>query len=319
MKKKRIWLLLLLGFILIYLLGNATLIRNNIELHFDHLPEAYNKYTFLNDSVFLKSNLKEIKFESSYEERMERVNDSIICLNIHQENDTNKEVNSFWYKISSNGNIIDSLIFKEEYLNNVDSYLINIENGYYMSWLKNGDTTKKPFHLIENGEILDESQGKVYLKDAAYSNYTYFYAKENDYENKKRFKKFIFYKDNQWFQFYAKDDLHLSVDKYYPNNYLEFEDKSELVHFQKEEWRADYFPSFSLAIHGNVSNYWEGYAFLNLKINNKTLKIKKFSKMHKNEKARYTPLDIYESPNKSFHILSLKESYAHTFYIIKEK
>lgn len=242
-RNKRKWRVLLFVSLLILFLGNWTSIYINITLLFEHLPEEFSNYSHISDldDAFLKANFKTIKFESIYEEEAVIVNDSIIILKTHQEDSLTSKINVSWYKINPSGVLIDSLIFKNEYIENVDSYLVNKEKDYYISWIKNGDTLKKFFVLLEEGKLLDKAQSEEYLKDAAYSNYDYFYENKNNREDEERFMKVIFYKNNEWFQFYAKDDLHITVDRYYSNTGLEFKDWASAFIFKKTNGRVNIF------------------------------------------------------------------------------
>ncbi|MGO3183366.1 MAG: hypothetical protein ACTIJ9_11095 [Aequorivita sp.] len=320
-RNKRNWMWLLFVFLLIYFLGNLTFIYRTIELRFEKLPEEYSNYVHLGklDSMFLNSNFKAIKLESIYREEAVRINDSIIILKTHEDGEGEHKTNVSWYKLNSNGELIDSLTFKGEYIVNVDSYLVNIENSYYVTWLRDGDTLKKPFDLMEDGKLMDEAQSKEFLKGAAYSNYDYYYENKNDYDREKRFKKMIVYKNNEWFQFNTSDDLYLSVNEYFANKDLDFEDRGKLVHFQKEAWYGDRFPDFNLYINGKDPNHWKGTAYLNLDLENELFKIQHYSKLYKDGDALPIPLDIYENPNKSFYILRIESGEAHTFYVLKNK
>ena len=316
--KKR-WMVIILVLFLIYLIGNSVSFYRNIELWFQQLPEEYSEYSNLGnlDSTLSSLKLKVIKFESIYKEEVVWVNDSVIAITVHKEDSLKNKTDVTGYKINPKGALIDSITFKSEYVDNIDSYLINMDKNYYTTWLKDGDTTKKAFRLIKEGELLEKEEANVYLKDAIYSNYDYFYENRNDFNKEKRFKKHVVYKHNEWFQFYTKDDLQLTVNRYYSNSDLEFKDIGELVYFYKKDWYGDHFPDFTLYINGKDPNHWTGTSFLNLKIKDEILKIQHYSKKYVDDSARKMPLDVYEGLNQNFYILKMEIDNGHTFYLIK--
>jgi len=317
--KKNLWILILSLFFIIQLLGNGVSIYRNIELLFQYLPEEYNNYSNLYslDDAFSNSTLETAKFKSIYNEQAVWVNDSIIAITVHTQDSLTDKTSVSWYKINLKGELMDSITFRNEYVDNIDSYLINQDKNYYSTWLMDGDVTQKTFRLVEEGKLLEKEEADIYLEAAVYSNSVYFYENENDFENEKRFKKTVGYKNNEWFQLYTKDDLYLKTNAYYSNNYLEFKDKGELVHFYKKDWYGDHFPDFSLYINGKDPNHWNGTSFLNLKIKDETLKIQHYSKKYVNDTARKMPLDVYEGVNENFYILKMEIDNGHTFYLIK--
>ncbi len=316
--KKR-WMVIILVLSLIYLIGNSVSIYRNIELLFQHLPEEYINYSNLYslDDAFSNSTLETDKFKSIYNEQVVWVNDSLIAITVHTKDSLTDKTNVSWYKINLKGELMDSITFRNEYVDNIDSYLINQDKNYYSTWLMDGDVTQKPFRLIEGGKLLEKEEADVYLKDAVYSNSDYFYENRNDFENEKRFKKHVVYKHNEWFQFYTKDDLQLTVNRYYSNSDLEFKDIGELVYFYKKDWYGDHFPDFTLYINGKDPDHWTGTSFLNLKIKDEILKIQHYSKKYVDDSARKMPLDVYEGLNQNFYILKMEIDNGHTFYLIK--
>ena len=127
---------------LLFILINASYFYNVGSLYFSKTPKEYDDYTLIGrfDSLLLNSSLKITTFKSLYQEQIVNLNDSTKYIHVSKLD----SVTDSWYKIDETGTVIDSISLIGKALYNVDSYIINVEEAYYLSWLKDGDTTKKP-------------------------------------------------------------------------------------------------------------------------------------------------------------------------------
>ncbi|QWX85246.1 hypothetical protein H0I23_06300 [Cellulophaga sp. HaHaR_3_176] len=306
MKKKRGVLVgVIVVIFLIYIVQNRANIINSIALCFEETPLEYKAYENLFTlSLDKNNNVKHI--ETSYVSHGKINGDSLIWLAKSFEKKEITESDTLtYYKINYKGIFIDSLFFIDESVTDVGTYIISIENDYFSTWLKDGDTIKKPFNILNNKQPLTEAETKANLKDADYLTYDY----ETDQETKQRYKKVFFLKNDKWSQFYTHNDAYLSGNMYYedeePLSFVDITETQPVSYYQKEKWRGRSFPNFSYNINGVTPDHWRGISYFDYKNADKTFSFKEqYAQLYAGDKVPRSKLSIYKNQYKNFIIIN---------------
>lgn len=315
-KMKAIKLILkVLGIILIILiLMNVSFISHQANISFSKLPDTYKDYSYSGrlDSLLLNSNLRVKIFKSLYQEQIVTLNDSIRYIRVNQLDSTTVS----WYKINSSGKIIDSLYFyNDQYIEDVDYYLINPQKEYYLTWLQDGDTTKKSIKIINNGKVIKKNDTlKNYFSDVAYTNLEYV----DDTKSGKRIKKIIYYKDATFYKCYMTEDTYVFYkDFYHFDNILQYESFGDVVFYERTEWRAPIWPDFSLYLNGKSPNYWNGYTYIDFKILGETFKIKDYRKAYEDyDITEMYGIEVHQDPNSNYYFIRELSHFENVYYLV---
>ncbi|MBL4746729.1 MAG: hypothetical protein JKY08_10220 [Flavobacteriaceae bacterium] len=310
MKRKiKLILKILIAIIAFFILKNISSIYKDISVNFIKLPSEFESYTSLNkiDSLLQSTNLNIRTFSSSrtYPKIAREINDSTLFFKVHKKHDLYPKGIFFWYKIDKKGDVIDSLSINNEFTRNVDNNIVNIEKGYYLTWLLDGDITKKQFTPIEKGIVLKKEAIKKYLIDVEYSDGTLC----NSPKTNQKIRKIIFYKDLKWFEMFTEDNYYPS--SYYMYNNIPFYYTASLKYYEKKVWNE--ISSFGGMRSSNGPDYWQGVAYYNLKIKNELLKIKMNCELV--EGCEVEELRLKVSENNNVNYLILTDGY--TLYLIK--
>lgn len=267
-KLLKILIILIISIVLLYVIPNMNYFYQKTTTTFNDIPEKYKNYIGL-DSLASNPEYKIKVFKSIYNGVSLKVNDSIICIPIYKSIDTtyNKIINISLYKINKLGNVIDSLILKNENIELVSKFLINKKDNYYSSWITNGDTTKKKFKSIENGKIFKDK--KDYKKNTEVLEYL---CSEDvqDSVTSKSYSKNYFVKENQLYIINSFNNFY-TENNYNQNNNLKTKSLDEMAtldYFHKEDWIGYFFPnsSFTISVNGvNIPDRWDGTAYYTLK------------------------------------------------------
>ncbi len=297
--------------IIILILLNSSYLYHQSTILFSKVPKGYKNYSKIGqlDSVFLNSNLNIKIFKSLYEEKIVNLNDSINYIRVNKLDNLTVS----WYKIDTKGNVIDSLSFYDESIYDVNSYLLNIKKNYYLTWLQNGDTIKKPIKVINNGEIIKKEIATTYFDSIQFAKSEYVYESDS----KEPMVKVIFYKDDNFYTCFTKKEARMPYQNFYHDNIINYTLFGEVLYYEKTDWRAPMHPNFNLYLNGRRPNHWEGYAYVNLKMFGETFKIKKYTKADADyNTSEMSGFYVYESPNKKYYVLRMLYHHDNTYYLI---
>ncbi|WP_143569708.1 hypothetical protein [Tenacibaculum agarivorans] len=303
-----------IGIILtIFIVMNGSYIYRQMSILFSKLPDKYKDYSYTGrlDSLLLHSNLKVKIFKSLYQEQIVTLNDSTRYMRINQLDSTTVS----WYKINSNGKIIDSLHFyNDEHVEDVDFYLISPKKEYYLTWLRDGDTIKKPVKILNNKIIKNNDTFKNYFSDVAYTNIEYV----NDRNSEERIKKVIFYKDATFYKCYTTENAWVPYENFYHfDNTIKYNSFGNVVFYERTDWRAATWPDFSLYLNGKRPDHWYGYTYIDFTILGETFKIKDYRKAYEDyDTTKMYGIDLYENPNKKYYLLRELSHFENVYYLI---
>ncbi len=313
---KIVFKICIIFFIVVFVLPNSSHIYKNISISFTRLPKEYNDYSFVVklDSLFLNSNLKLKVFKSIYQENLTKLNDSINYLRINKLDSTTVT----WYKINNFGKIVDSISSYNEYMHNVDSYLVNTQKNYFLSWLRDGDTLKKPVTLLNKGEILREDEANEYFKDIQFGTHEYIYQSNSD----EPIVKVIFYKNNMFYQCFTTEKTRVPY-KDFPNykDYAKLTNFGKFLYYHKTDWNGHWFPNIGLYLNGRRPEHWDGYAYLDLNIMNETFKVKDYCSLNEGDiiSNAHQGFSMYENPNKKYYFLLNESNHSvNTYYLLSK-
>lgn len=306
-------------FFFVFIIMNSTLIYNNGSIIFSKVPKEYESYKSVNkiDSLLLNSNFNVKIFESLYDEsivnsqeNVASLNDSINYIKVNQLD----RLTFSWYKINELGEIIDSLSFYDEDIYNVNSYLVNVKKDYYVTWLKDGDTIKKPIQVLGNGEIIKEEIANTYFENVQFLNTEYIYKPDSD----ERTVKTVFYKGDTFYTCFTRKSSNYHFKSFKDHNIIEYSSLGEVVYYEKIKWNASLFPNINISSNGSRPDYWDGCAYIDLKMFEETFKIKRYCTANSNydisEKFRY---GVYGSSNKKYYILRMPDEF-NKFYLVTQ-
>ncbi len=299
--------------ILILIVMNSSNIYHNAIMIFSKVPKKFENYSYTRqlDSLLLNSNLNVKIFESHDKESFVILNDSINYLGVNKLDST-----TTWYKISTNGSILDSLDFyDDEYIEDVAAYLVHPKKEYYLTWLHDGDTIKKPIQTLNNGAVIKNADTiKKYFTNVEYARIAYV----NKPDTNDRIKEVVFYKDDTFYKCYATKEARVNSQSFYHiDDLIEYSNFGNVVFYERKTWNADLAPNFGLAIHGSTPNHWDGYAYIDLNFFGETFKIKDYREASKNyDLTKMDGFKVYHSPNGKYYIVSIPSYAKHTDYLI---
>ncbi len=308
-------ILKVIGIILtIFIVMNGSYIYHHMSILFSKLPNEYEDYSYSGrlDSLLSHSNLKVKTFKSLYKEQIVTINDSIHYIRVNQLDSTTVS----WYKINSNGRIIDSLYFyNDEYIDDVDFYLINPKREYYITWLQDGDTIKKPFKILNNSKVIKNNNTlENYFSDIAYTNIEYV----NDTNSNERIKKVIFYKDATFYKCYTTENARVPYENFYHfDNIIQYNSFGDVVFYERTDWGAAIFPDFGIYLNGKRPDHWYGYAYIDFTILGETFKVKDYRKVYEDyDISKMYGVYLYKNPNKKYYLLRGLSHFENVYYLI---
>lgn len=316
MKKKTI-IGILIGVFLFFLAPNISYIIESIKLRFEKTPARFENYKLLRE-LALDDNF-DIQIIETASIDFGQINDQNLIWLVKREGfkRSGDPGTTVYYKIDSKGIIIDSLQFTNEYMSEVDNYLVNIDKSYYSTWLKDGDTIKKSIVSIENKALINITEVIKYLKDAKHSVYTY----ENNKETNRRYKKIIFLKDTVWSEVFTESEDYISGNDIglYDDDMLPFlglYEEFDIAYYKKEILNGHTFPDFGLYLNGKTPENWRGTSYYDIKDKTKKLSFKEtYARMYKGDDKPRSDLSVYKSPNKKFMIIN-NGGYGNTDYTL---
>lgn len=209
--------------------------------------------------------------------------------------DGNTSYTNTYYKLDASGNMVDSFVDADEILFRADNYLL--QQDHYYTWIIDGDTTAHPYGRLE--EDTKDADPKKLL--AAYYNRAsliYFYNSYDVYSDDSTDKdrdRIVLLIDQQWYQLrgYELVDYNLYPPKYTAvavllpnlapgnddlrNNVRDWHKTGQplsIGYFQKTRFRNGHGPAFMSPTGNSTPARWEGNAFMNLLIEQDTLKIR---------------------------------------------
>lgn len=280
----------------------------------ERLPKEYETVPLFDD---LKSNSQyEIqRFDSNVPEYGLITSDgTVVVTTTMLDEDHSSDILSKWYKIDKKGRCVDSLIVQNQYINSFDSYLFNIEKAYYLTWLSDGDTVKKPFIAVGKGHVLNaleveqELDGAIYAEDA----YT---ANPNDVMESSR--KIVFLKNNKWYKMqtssreflpnYSDPQLPISAETIDFNS-TDKQGAVALNYFHKQHWYGDSVWDISFAINGKKPEHWTGTAYFEMKLGGPILKFRReHLDLYSHGTLGWFDLRIYQPPASKYALISMDE------------
>lgn len=194
-----------------------------------------------------------------------------------------------FYKLDKNGNVIDRYTYKSTRENWKEllfgDFIVNYKKKYYKTWIKDGDTIRKPM-IVQNEDLKwnEEEQKNQYDK---------IIENADDYlaENNSDGKRITYYMNGKWYQWYTNIKLSSGIyGRANPgyNNYLfgknAFSRNSTLdpnrfpnimpVYFQRTELNK-FTSSASGGGISDTSKSWDGDLYCQLLIQGDTLKFKR--------------------------------------------
>lgn len=252
------------------------------------LPEQYVSYKYPRDTICTKNFvLKDLIDITTFEEiSIEFFNekDSTVIVktqNYSSRSSSNPEIyTNTYYKLNSEGTIIDSLKLAEENIARLyDGYLIN-DDSYY-TWILDGDKNKKSCEIINRDEQFTKQEAEEVLEalyeasEIALSNHSVFHNNNSYYVS-------VFFIENQWKLLFGDVRLNYYNKNKYPEKtnktlmqlentiekHLVWNKKSEYInleYFHKENFIKGGESSAFNPIYRKTYDRWEGIGFMNLK------------------------------------------------------
>ncbi|MBU2946294.1 hypothetical protein [Zobellia uliginosa] len=300
---KKMVLKILVTILLLFAVLNIVNIFETVNLLFTHTPAKFERYQNLRHLATNKNfDIQTIETKSFSSGKIK--DESHIWIAQRKDEGANDKLHSeVFYKINEDGMLIDSLRFINEFIEPIDDYLINIEKGFYCTWLKDGDASRKPFNLIQNGALLTTEEIKNYIKNAEHFFYDYVLYSETQ----KHLLKVVFYKDRKWSELYAESNEGFNKTYKYSAQ-LNFEALNNLVDvsfFKKKEWNGHITPNFSYNVNGLMPPHWRGVSYYDLKFKNGIILFKEQnSVLYKGSKVPKTKISIYTNPNGKYIIIN---------------
>lgn len=294
---------LLLVVVLSYHFGGLDVYLLN-KMNRSALPEKYKSYQDIDSTKLITFGHHEIKLIWESYSRIQHFISSegkvIIVTNEIPKDRNQKEVeedgemgstrfymNYHFYKLNKDGNIIDQYTYKSTRGNWNEllfgDFIVNYNQKYYKTWIKDGDTVKKPM-IVQNEDLKwSKEEQKVQYQQMA--------ENADDYlrESKNGADRVTYYMNGKWYQMYLNGKIseHDSMTNPGYNNNLFGEGL-----FKKEELEPHRFPNImpvyfqrtkldkftTSASGGGISNTlkrWDGDLYCQLLIHGDTLKFKK--------------------------------------------
>jgi len=225
-----------------------------------------------------------------------------------------------FYKIDSQGNLVDSITFSQDYSTIIFGDYI-LQNKAYSSWIIDGDTTKKNYIEVNAGTNWSEDKVENEfdrLKRSAEDVFYFKYESLWDYDdprNESKIDKAVFLINGIWYALYGKNlyvDLNDLPDHILPNL---IPDDSSFDQPNSIAYVADFQKTNRVK-----ENEWNGLAYINLLYKTDTIKIK--AKLTQNEKpinnlGKYAAYNMgYFKPDGLPYAFIVQDD---NYYIIKTK
>ncbi|KQO22470.1 hypothetical protein ASF10_08825 [Flavobacterium sp. Leaf82] len=279
----------LFGGIIVF--GSIIVIANcNLDIYFINLfnntslPQEYNQYQDIEQSKLQFKNKKMellLHCDNPLEQYITMNNNLIVgasdCILFNEERITGK----IYYKFDSFGTIIAKYKPPKSKEIFFEGYLINVDENYYRSWPLDGDTLKRKIETDNENFNLDAIKQNDFVKkiskkaDFLFS--TDCYIKFN--KSYKKIRKIIFWENNKWNAFYDdRETYQILESKGTVDNRLltnDSEDRNVLGGHYIENIQYKYFQKTKLERSNYRKEYWDGFLYANIVIDNDTLKIKK--------------------------------------------
>lgn len=297
--------------ILFFVLVNASDLFYSLNDYFYKSPKEYKDYINANrlDSLLINSSLNVKIFNSKYQEDLIRLNDSMSYFRVNKLSDGVETI--MWYKINYKGHVIDSLsmLYKSEYAKDIDSYLVNIEKEYYLTWLYDGDTIKKPIKTLNDGKVIrDKDTIKKIFNNVKFTNINYSSA----LDSANSAEEIIFYKDSVFYKCFTTKKARVPLKSFY-----HFEDLIESSNIGKVIF-YDRIPELNYILKNEKPDYWGGYAYIDVNILGETFKIKEYRSVDsKNDDiSKMNGIDLCQSFDKKYFLLKQDYHNFHRYYLI---
>lgn len=359
-----IGIVLLLAIVFLYhLVGLDVYLLN--KMNNSKLPEEYKGYQYINTPRTMLFGNHEIKLMwESFEPIQHFISsegDMIVVTSEIPKDRNPKEVQEdgsmggtrfyqdfHFYKLDKNGEVKDHYVYKRTRGNWNEllfgDFIVNYEKKYYKTWIKDGDTIRKPM-IVQNENLKwsREEQVNLYRKIAEGSD-DYFRERKNGTE------RVTYNMDGKWYQLHTNTKLsngtyYFRANPGYNNNLFgEGRFKNERfnpnrfpnimpVYFQRKEL-VEFTSSTSGGSISSTSKRWDGDVYYQLWIKGDTLKFKKaisfdegfttekfyeakgkdIRKLKAELEEEYLPYLYFEDKNLNFQLFTISQ---HKLYIIK--
>lgn len=287
MKKSfKIILWIIIGLLAILFLPDASMYYRQIKLKFETLPEVYKSYPTIdsiNDDYY-----EVLEIESDYSLPLLQVNDTTIVISggySKETEDGSKAEKNIWYKINLQGQIIDSLKYEyndrkeERFYRTYHGGIVDIINNTYNTWLKNSNSTTKPFKNLKENKVFTAKEANHIVEVKELMNVERI-SSEGDKDEAKY--KLIVYEVNVWNYLYTDKDWSGS-ETYSINNLAlkheqlpyEIDKKPGLikrVFVKKEKWIGSSFWHLDFGWGGGPrGDRWDGTSYFEITMPKKKL------------------------------------------------
>lgn len=280
----------------------------------ERLPEKYKAVPFFDD---LKSNSHyDIQhFESNVPQYafMTDTGSLVISTN-HLSEESSAGSISKWFKIDSLGRAVDSLVIQDQLMQTFDSYLYNIDAGYYLTWLSTGDTIRQPFVSIGEGAVLNEAATRELLEGATYATDRY---TSDPADVNKSLRTVVVFKERQWYTVkttyrdflpsYADPQVFISPETI-DFGLIDQQQAVVLNYFDKEYWYGNSFWNISFAVNGQKPEHWTGTAYCEMTLNKLKVSFKKDQlDLYRHGTLGWYDLTTYQLPSSNYALVSMEE------------
>lgn len=356
---------LLLAVVFLYNFGRLDVYLLN-KMNTSKLPEKYKSYKDIDTTDHITFGHHEIKLMwNSYETIQHFISSdgNVIIVTSEIPKDRNQKeietdgemgstrfyIDYHFYKLDKDGNIIDQYTYKASRENWKEllfgDFIVNYEKKYYKTWIKDGDTLRKPM-IIQNEDLKwgEDEQVNLYHKIIEE-------ADEYLRDSKSGSEGIItYYMNGKWYQFFTntkalKNGYFSDRNPGYNNSLFGKQSFSERVlqpnrypnimpvYFQRKE--LDKFTSSaSGGAISSTSKTWTGDLYFQLMIKGDTLKFKEemsfkedfptekfyntkgenISKLKAEIEKQYSPYFYFEDKNLNFQLFTTRQS---KLYMIK--
>lgn len=217
----------------IIILPDINMYYHKYKLRSEKLPDIYkNKVELYNlkDDYYEIIDLGNITSESILQ-----INDSTIIIY----NSTNKDSKeggwdseNVWYKINLKGQIIDSLKYNynslqdEHFYKTFNNYIVDIKQKTFCNWITNSDITHYPIKNLDEDKIFSKKEAEEITNNGIMIDTEYIYLGENGANSKN---KILLFKNDSWNYFFAEKKWYKSA------NYITNKFQAEFYYLLYEE------------------------------------------------------------------------------------
>lgn len=314
--KRKLKIILISGLVLVAVVVVPDLgsYYQQLKMLGERLPKEDREVPFF-DGIKSNEQYEITRFWSNMPEYGLVLNDGTLVITTNQFSEERPDLSSSkWYKIDDRGNCWDSLVIKKDFLNTFDSYLFNLEKSYYVTWLSDSDTVRKPFVTIEEGGVLDDVATKKALQGADYA--TDYYTVNRD-DAQQTMRNIIFLKNNIWYKMATRDrdflpsytDPQMAIGM----DTIDFSDtnnpqKVRLNHFYKQYWYGNSFWNISFAVNGSKPEHWVGTGYFTMTLGHFDFAFKKASlDLYRGGTLGWYDLKVHESMSSKFALISMED------------